>query len=223
MGNSQAESLRAKILGAMLREARMTAGRTLRETAESIGVTPGTLTAYEDGRKAISLPELELLAYFLNAPLRQFWSETAGRRKLRLDANPPALIALRQRLIAAQLRMHREAAGMTVRQVADQAGLTVARLRSFEEGDRPIPLPELEAVLGIIGRSVEDYLDREGPVADWDALQQALDTVLSLPPELREFLASPASAPYLRMGQRLSAMPVDQLRNVAELLLDITL
>jgi transcriptional regulator with XRE-family HTH domain len=223
MGNPQAESLRAKILGAMLREARMTAGRTLRETAESIGVTSGTLTAYEDGRKAISLPELELLAYFLNAPLRQFWSEAPGRRKLRLDANPPALIALRQRLVAAQLRMHREAAGMSVRQVAEQAGLTVARLRSYEEGDRPIPLPDLEAVLGIIGRSVEDYLDREGPVADWDTLQQALDTILSLPPELREFLASPASVPYLRMGHRLSAMPVDQLRNVAELLLDITL
>ncbi len=223
MGNPQAESLRAKILGAMLREARMTAGRTLRETADSIGVTPGTLTAYEDGRKAISLPELELLAYFLNAPLRQFWSEAPGRRKLRLDANPPALIALRQRLIAAQLRLHREAAGLSVRQLAEQAGLTVARLRSYEEGDRPIPLPELEAVLVILGRSVEDYLDREGPVADWDTLQQALDTLLSLPPDLREFMASPASAPYLRMAQRLSTMPIDQLRSVAELLLDITL
>ncbi len=223
MGNPQAESLRGKILGAMLREVRMTAGRTLRETAEAIGVTPGALTAYEDGRKAISLPELELLAYFLNAPLRQFWSETAGRRKLRLDANPSALIALRQRLIAAQLRMHREASGKTVRQVAEQAGLTVARLRSYEEGDRPIPLPELEAVLAVIDRSVEDYLDHEGPVADWDTLQQALETLLSLPIELREFLASPASVPYLRMGQRLSTMPVDQLRNVAELLLDITL
>jgi transcriptional regulator with XRE-family HTH domain len=207
----------------MLREVRMTAGRTLRETAEAIGVTPGALTAYEDGRKAISLPELELLAYFLNAPLRQFWSESAGRRKLRLDANPSALIALRQRLIAAQLRMHREASGKSVRQVADQAGLTVARLRSYEEGDRPIPLPELEAVLGVIDRSVEDYLDHEGPVADWDTLQQALETLLSLPPELREFLASPASVPYVRMGQRLSTMPIDQLRNVAELLLDITL
>ncbi|OGO12113.1 MAG: hypothetical protein A2Y93_10030 [Chloroflexi bacterium RBG_13_68_17] len=223
MGNPQAESLRGKILGAMLREVRMTAGRTLRETAEAIGVTPGALTAYEDGRKAISLPELELLAYFLNAPLRQFWSESAGRRKLRLDANPSALIALRQRLIAAQLRMHREASGKSVRQVADQAGLTVARLRSYEEGDRPIPLPELEAVLGVIERSVEDYLDHEGPVADWDTLQQALETLLSLPPEMREFLASPASVPYLRMGQRLSTMPIDQLRNVAELLLDITL
>lgn len=223
MGNPQAESLRAKILGAMLREVRMTAGRTLRETAEAIGVTPGALTAYEDGRRGISLPELELLAYFLNAPLRQFWSESAGRRKMRLDANPPALIALRQRLIAAQLRMHREASGKSVRQVAEQSGLTVARLRSYEEGDRPIPLPELEAVLGVIGRSVEDYLDHEGPVADWDTLQQAIDTVLSLPPELREFIATPASVPYLRMGQRLSTMPVDQLRNVAELLLDITL
>jgi transcriptional regulator with XRE-family HTH domain len=223
MGNPQAESLRAKILGAMLREVRMTAGRTLRETAEAIGVTPGALTAYEDGRKGISLPELELLAYYLNAPLRQFWSESAGRRKLRLDANPPALIALRQRLVAAQLRMHRESSGKSVRQVAEQAGLTVARLRSYEGGDRPIPLPELEAVLGVIGRSVEDYLDHEGPVADWDTLQQAIDTVLGLPPEVREFIASPASVPYLRMGQRLSTMPVDQLRNVAELLLDITL
>jgi len=223
MGSAQAESLRAKILGAMLREVRMTAGRTLRETAEAIGVTPGALTAYEDGRKGISLPELELLAYFLNAPMRQFWSDSPGRRKLRLDANPPALIALRQRLVAAQLRVHREASGMTVRQVAEQAGVTVARLRAYEEGDRPIPLPELEAVLGVIGHTVEDYLDHEGPVADWDTLQQALDTVLSLPPELREFLASPASAPYLRMGHRLSTMPVDQLRNVAELLLDITL
>jgi transcriptional regulator with XRE-family HTH domain len=223
MGNPQAESLRAKILGAMLREARMTAGRTLRETADSIGVTTGTLTAYEDGRKAISLPELELLAYFLDTPLRQFWSDSPGRRKVRLDADPASLVALRQRLVAAQLRIHREAAGLTVRQVAEQAGLTAARLRSYEEGDRPIPLPELEAVLGIIGRSVEDCLDHEGPVAEWDTIQQALDTLLSLPPELREFLASPASAPYLRMGQRLSTMPVDQLRSVAELLLDITL
>jgi hypothetical protein len=40
---------------------------------------------------------------------------------------------------------------------------------------------------------------------------------------MREFLASPESVPYLRMAHRLSTMPVDQLRNVAELLLDITL
>ena len=223
MSNPQAESLRAKILGAMLREVRMTAGRTLRESADAIGVTPGALTAYESGRKAISLPELELLAYFLNAPLRQFWSETPGRRKMRLDANPPALIALRQRLVAAQVRMHREASGLNVRQVAEQAGITVARLRAYEEGDRPIPLPELEALLGVLGHTVNEYLDREGPVADWDTLQQALGTVLSLPSEMREFLASPESVPYLRMAHRLSTMPVDQLRNVAELLLDITL
>jgi transcriptional regulator with XRE-family HTH domain len=223
MGNPQAESLRAKILGAMLREVRMTAGRTLRETADSIGVTPGALTAYEDGRKGISLPELELLAFYLNAPLRQFWSDSPSRRKMRLDANPSALIALRQRLVAAQMRLHREASGLTVRQVAEQAGLTTARMRSFEEGDRPIPLPELEAILAVVGHSVDEYLDREGPVAEWDTLQQALGIILSLPSDLREFLASSNSVPYLRMAQRLSTMPVDQLRNVAELLLDITL
>jgi hypothetical protein len=96
-------------------------------------------------------------------------------------------------------------------------------MRSFEEGERPIPLPELEAILAVVGHSVDEYLDRDGPVAEWDTLQQALGIILSLPSDLREFLATSNSVPYLRMAQRLSTMPVAQLRNVAELLLDISL
>jgi len=98
----------------------------------------------------------------------------------------------------------------------------VKRLRAFELGDNPIPLPELEGLINLLGGSIEDLFDQSGPVGEWMALQQALGEFQQLPRELRDFISKPGNRPYLELAMKLSALSGDKLRSVAESLLDIT-
>lgn len=222
MGDQQALMLRGRILGAKLRLVRQAAGKSLKEAASFIGVSGATLASYEGSRKSPSLPELELLAYHLNVPLRRFWPK-APATPARSAADPGAVIPLRQRMIATSLRSQRAEAGLSIKELAGLAGVPAARLSAYEQGERPIPLPHLEALADALNRSVEDYVDHQGPVGNWDAAQRALEVLMDLPPDLREFISKAESKPYLRLAKHLSELSSEKLRAVAEGLLDITL
>ncbi len=55
-------SVRSRKLGVLIRDARLAARKTIPECAQAMGVTGGVFRAYEEGRRAPSLPELEMLA-----------------------------------------------------------------------------------------------------------------------------------------------------------------
>ena len=216
-------TLRAKMLGAMLREARLAANKSLKETAALIGSTSSTLSSYERGRKAISLPELELFAYHLDIPLPYFLSGSTEAKKLKAVFDPTTMVSLRQRMVGALLRKHRTEAGLSIRSLAETTGLSPRRVSVFERGERPIPLPELEALVFALGQSIEEYIDYEGPVGEWVTSKRSLKLLLELPADLREFLSKPENQTYLRMAKNLSELSVEKLRALAEGLLDLTL
>jgi len=223
MSDQQILSLRGKILGAMMRKARLASGKSLSEMSELIGATGGSLSSMERGSRAASLPELELFAYYLDLPLRQFLSGEDSFGRSKEDLNPKLVVALRQRMIGAMLRTHRTEAGLSMRELAEMAGLSSRRVSTYEQGEKPIPLPELEVLANALGRQVEDYLDAEGTVGEWDAAQQAFAAFLDLPAELRQFLSEPMNRPYLDLARNLSDVSVDKLRTLGQGLLDITL
>lgn len=222
MTDEQALALRSKMLGATLRMARQSAGRSLKEAAAHIGTTPSTLASYETGRKSISLPELELLAFHLGIPLRRFWSLAASSSSP-ASINAAAVLPLRQRMIASLLRAHRVDAQLSIKQLAETAGLSAARVSSYERGDRPVPVPHLEAIVAALGRSIEEYIDTRGPFGEWDSSQRALEVLIELPADLREFLLDPANRSYLRLAKQLSELSIEKLRTLAQGMLDITL
>jgi len=222
MVDQQALMLRGRILGAKLRLVRQSVGKSLKDIGAMIGVGPATIASYESSRKSPSLPELELLAYHLDVPLRRFWAK-APAAPPRSTADPSAVIPLRQRMIATLLRSQRLEAKLAIKDIATATGIPGGRISGYEQGERPIPLPHLEAIAATLNRSVEDYVDHQGPVGHWDAAQRALEVLMDLPPDLREFISKPESKPYLRLAKHLSEMSSDKLRTVAEGLLDITL
>lgn len=223
MTDSQALTLRAKILGVMLRDARLSAEKSISKMAAMIGTTRSTLSSYESGRKAISLPELELFAYHLERPLSDFISSSTVRQKRDVDFDPSVLISLRQRMIGALLRKHRSEAGMSIRALAEATDIPAWRISAFERGVRPVPFPQLEVLVAALGQSIEDYIDRDGPIGEWITNEQAFSRILELPTELREFLTKPGNQTYIRMAKQLSELSVEKLRALAEGLLDLTL
>ena len=217
-------ALRSRKLGVLIRDARLAARKSLTEFAKLVGVTSGILRSWEEGRRAPSLPELEVLAYSLHLPLNHFWSKDAisDDAPLTGSMNLPALIGVRQRLVGALLRQQRENASLSLRALSEQSGISMARLKVYEMGERPIPLPELECLVALLGGQIETVFDQTGPIGKWMIQQKTTQEFSQLPPELQNFVSKPVNRPYLELAMKLSSMSTDKLRSVAEDLLDIT-
>ena len=222
MADRQTTQLRTKMLGAVLRQARTAAGRTLKETAAMIGVSSAILASYERGARGISLPELELLGYALQAPLHRFLRPTRNET-VKPEVNPAVLISLRQHYIGAMIRSRRTEVEMSLRDLSKFTGVPGARLSSYEQGERPIPVAELEAISTALNRDLGFFQDARGPVGEWQATQEAFEAFLKMPADLRDFIGSSVNEPYLRMAQRLSDIPLERVRSLGEGFLEITL
>lgn len=216
--------VRSKLLGALLKDARQYAGRTVKECAEVLGAPTGLYNAYENGSKSPSLPELELLAYFLEVPLSHFWGSVALTEKPdhRPPVPAPALTELRDRMIGAKLRQARLTSKLKIKEFAQELGISSGLLSAYEFGQKPVPLPELEVIAQRLSLKMEDLLESQGPVGDWESAQRLFERFKQLPPDLREFVVDSMNEPYLRLAQRLSQMSSEQLRSIAAGLLEIT-
>lgn len=217
-------TIRSKTLGVLIRDARVSARRSVQECAEAIGVKAGLFRAYEEGRRAPSLPELETLVFFLDLPIDHFWSKEtkSGTPAPHENLDLSKLLAVRQRKIGALLRQERMNASISIRNLASETGITSARIKAYELGERAIPLPELEALVKALGGRIESFFDRTGPVGQWLISEEAIRDFMELPMELRQFVAMPVNRPYLELAMKLGSMSRDKLRSVAEDLLDIT-
>lgn len=217
--------IRTKKLGALLRDARLSVGKSPEDCARILGLSSAAYTAYELGEQSPSLPELELLAYFLDIPLDHFWGDVSraesGSAAEKLDR--ARLLALRQRMIGARLREARLAEGLNLEEAALAAGLGADQLAAYELGKEAVPLPVLETLGELLKQPVRAFQDQAGPVGIWSARQRAVKGFQQLSPELQAFVARPVNRPYLELAQRLSEMSVERLRAVAEGLLEITL
>jgi len=225
MSAQQQIAIRSRKLGLLIRDARLAAHKNVADCAAAIHVTPGIFRSYEEGTRAPSLPEVEALAYYFQLPLQHFWTSDVLSDDPARTATIPlaALVDLRQRMLGVLLQQKRQQASLSPRALAEQTGISLSRLRSYEDGAKPIPLPELEALAQALGVRLEDFFDQAGPIGQWLNKQRAIQEFLKLPPELQDFACQPVNRPYLDLARNLSSMSTEKLRSVAEGLLDITL
>jgi len=220
MSQDRAIQLRSKIIGVLLRDARLAAGKSLKQVADVIGLSSGTLSAVERGANALSLPELELLAFYLRIPLAHFWNEDIVSQ----DVSPAetlqaeSLLALRHRTVAAMLRQGRNEKNLSQKELSDRTHISPSRIRRYESGETPVPLPELEALAAVLGYNLDDFADSSGPVGQWITQSKAAAQFEEMPKELQEFLADPANQYYLELARRLSDIPVERLRALVDTL-----
>jgi len=218
-------TLRTKKLGVLIRDARLNARRSLEECSAVIGLNWGILRVYEEGLRAPSLPELEILAIYLNLPISHFWGNNSVLREPSISKpfNRPQLAELRQRIIGALLRQERNKARLTIKNIAQKTTIPPGRIKAYELGERPIPLPELEVLLRVLSCRIDMFFDHSGPISEWMTDQKFIQQFLGLPKDLQAFVCQPENRPYLELATKLSSMSTDKLHSVAEGLLEITL
>jgi transcriptional regulator with XRE-family HTH domain len=216
--------IRAKKLGLLIRDVRVKSGRSLEDCAQAMGLSTDELSAMESGDRPPTLPELEILAFYLEVPLEHFWSNEV----LKIDGNdksfdPGEIKQLRQSMIGALIRKARIEAVLSEDELAQKAGITPESLQSYEQGLVPVPLPELENLAQVLNGSITQFEDQESPVGTWFVGQRNMHEFLELPVELQDFIAKPVNRPYIELAVKLSELKVERLRALAEGLLEITL
>jgi transcriptional regulator with XRE-family HTH domain len=220
----EARTLRQKIIGVLLRQARQEAGKSLKECGQVLGLSSSAVSSIEHGKRAVSLPELELLAYCLGISLDYLLNNEAAPPSPSAEDLPgEEALMLRQRIIGALLRQARLELDISQAELAEKVGLSKRRLPQYEHGQKPIPLVELEAMAEVLEVPLTYFLDEGvGPMGKQQQREKEWRQFAELPPDVRAFVLQPVNLGYLRLAMRLSAVPSDGLRNIAASLLDIT-
>ncbi len=217
--------IKNRILGVLINEARQSAGQSLQDCAELLGITADEFAAFESGRSAPSLPQLEILAYAFNLPIKHFWGTktlSTERKKDDFKERVPELTLLRQKIIGLHLHQGRDAAGLTLAQVAEKTTIDETRLDALEKGATSVTVSELELICRSLKMSLDDLIDNRGPIGNWLQAQEDFEKFSQLPAEMREFVLRPINRSYIELAMRLSDMKVEQLRGIAEGILEIT-
>lgn len=216
--------IRTKKLALLMFDARKAQRRTEKECAEAMGVSPEMYQAFERGEASPGLPQLEMLALYMNLPVEHFWGKQALSE---MEAPQPLvekerLVSLRNRMIGAQLRLARNTANFSYKEMHERTGIGEDELRAYETGETAVPVPVLESLCAIFDIPIERFYDQHGPIGRWRNQQGSVQHFLELPPEIQQFVSKPVNKPYLDLAMRLSELNAEKLRAVAEVLLEIT-
>ncbi|MCC6802405.1 MAG: helix-turn-helix transcriptional regulator [Anaerolineae bacterium] len=216
--------IRAKMVGVLLRDARLKAGRSLENCAQMLRTSAEQVENWEYGDEAPSLPQLELLAFYLDVPISHFWGvdtlEATGDNPV--SAQTEYLI-LRDRMIGALLRLAREDASVSLESISEQTGMPAEQIAQYESGEVSVPMHELTVLSNALRKNISYFLESGSHLGDWLAMREEWKEFTHLPQDLRRFAANPINVGFLEIAVLFSQMPADKLRRVGESVLNISM
>jgi transcriptional regulator with XRE-family HTH domain len=216
--------IRGRMVGVLLRDARLSVGRSVEDCARLLRVAPEQIEAWEFGDSVPTLPQLEILAYFLDVPVSHFWgSNTLESNDAKAVDTQAEYMALRDRMIGAMLRQAREALTMTLDDLAAATGIPSARINQYELGEIELPMHELTVLSAGVKKNMDYFLETSSHIGELLALREEWKHFADLPDEIRQFAANPLNVGFIEIAIMLSEMPTDRLRRVGESVLNITL
>jgi transcriptional regulator with XRE-family HTH domain len=221
--HDQSYLLRGKMLGVLLRDARVNADRKIGDVVDYLHVTPEDVEAWEFGDSSPSLPQLELLAYFFDVPVSHFWGvKTLASERSRPVSAQEEFAALRNRMIGALLRQSREEMKSSIEDLAERTALSPQELHDYELGEVPVPMHTLVVLANAVQKSMGYFLETSSQIGDLLSMREKWKHFNTLPEELREFAANPQNIGFIEIALNFSRMNSDVLRRIAVSMLDIT-
>ncbi len=216
--------IRAKMVGVLLMDARLKAGRSVEDCARILQISPEQVEQWEFGDESPSLPQLELLAFYLGIPVSHFWGmDTLEATSDDLISAQQEYLSLRTRMIGALLGIARDEAGVSLEALGDETGVPVEQLTRYEMGEISVPMSELTVISNALKKNISYFLESGSHLGDWLAMREEWKNFTQMPKDVRTFVANPLNIGFLEIAIMFSQMPADKLRKVGESVLNITM
>jgi len=216
--------IRARMIGVLLCDARVSAGRTYDDCAALLKTSPDQIERWELGEETPTLPQLELLAFYMDVPVSHFWGTKTLQATERDYSNAqPQYLLLRERMIGALLRQARDSSGISLDDLALASGIPAETIQAYELGEHALPMHELTVLANILKKNLNYFLESSSHIGELLALREKWKHFADLPEDVREFAANPLNLGFIEIALMLSQMPTDRLRRVGESVINITL
>ncbi len=193
--------LRNRILGAMIMQTRSRKNLSRDDLATMTGLTLEDVTAYELGLLPLPVTDLEEITRILQIDVNDWIDSYAIPTRDMIRAGKPA-----EPEIAQQEPTPQPATATLIVEVP-------ATVQTTQENPVQIPV-QAPVPPAVVSQPVS------GEAIEISELESLLND--KIPKELAEFIANPVNKQYLLLASNLSHMPADQLRRIAESLLEIT-
>ena len=213
-----------KKLGVLINNARLSKNRTAADCASLLHITTSEFLGFENGVTAPTLPEIELLAYFLNIPIDHFWMNKLIEKST-LDhsqSDYSTMMKVRDKVLAIQIRLKREEKSLSLSNMADALHISEDEYLILEQGETHFDLVRLEQIAFLLKLNLNDFITTQGNVGQWNTDKVNNEALRNLPPDIISFIINPNNEPYLRLAMHLSGLSAEKLRSIAEGLLEIT-
>lgn len=215
--------LRARILGVLLQDARRSKGLTEQQCALEAGVPIEYYKEWELGKLSPTLPQLEILAYFIGVPVSHFWdTKTITTQEEERHVAKEDFNALRDRVIGTLIRIKRKELKLTEYDLADATGISAETLDAYETAHVAVPFTELTTIASALKVSIGYFMDNSSRVGEWLNSQEAYRKFMEMPEDMREWVLQPSHQAFIEIAMKLSKLPVHELRGVGENILNIT-
>lgn len=203
--------LRNRILGAMIMQVRTRRNFSRDDLSMATNLTMEEIAAYELGQVPIPVTDLEDITRILQVDIYD-WIDSY--------AIPTRDLVLKPfKLAEPQAQQH---VAMSEEKTTAQLEVLASAIQE-PEASKPqtaqTPVPTVDETQSVVSKTKAENLEPARPqiASDIDFLQN-----VNLPAELVEFISNPVNRQYLILASNLSNMPADQLRRIAESLLEIT-
>jgi len=215
--------LRGKMLGVLIRDARISASRTVEDCARLLQVSSAQIEAWEYGDDVPSLPQLELLAYYLDIPVSHFWGSETRSNQQNKSSVQLEYVALRNRMVGGLVRSAREDENLSIEDLSEATKIDTALLQQYEYGDVVIPMHHLTVIAGSVNRNLDYFLESNSFVGELLQMRAEWQKFMDLDEDVRQFAANQTNLGFLKIAMLFSDMPTPTLRKIAEGMLEITM
>ncbi len=144
MGRPEKPTIRLKIMGTLLRHARLSAGRSQAELAAALHVSRHQFAQYEHGKHEISLPELERVAELCGVPLGYFFDDEAQVEEETLEITHEVTPRIKRKILGTLLRQARQLAGKSQKECAEWLGASTRLVSQYEQGEKELSTAEIQ-------------------------------------------------------------------------------
>lgn len=207
--HERAHALRGKILGALIRRGRLAAQCDADDCALSLKIQADYIEAWELGQCAPSLPQLESLSRFFQAPDS-------------VAALDDEYARIRQSLIGALLQSARLSKALSLEDMSVMTGLAADLLRRYEFGETQLPAHHLIALAHALDRDLDffaDLMPAKGAAPQTQVPHAVVEPAAD--DRLTQFTADQRNHAFIRLAMAFRDMERDALDRVASALLAI--
>ncbi len=150
-----------EIIPNRIKKIRQLKQRSIHDCAKLLGISKEDYLNFEEGRTSLCLPELELLALFLEIPPEIFIEESnmeIDYFSLITSERKQKYIDLRNKMVQARLASERVKNGLNLEDLSQEIGIPFGLLRSYEEIGMAIPLDHLMMICKRLNLSIKSLL-----------------------------------------------------------------